>query len=78
MATTEPVASNEVYLLHLNDDGSPRVSRNYICIDPQSDDGFTLRLSIEGTSPICRDGSLWINVPEHDGVFNRDEYKEHR
>ncbi|SPN96615.1 probable 4-alpha-glucanotransferase / amylo-1,6-glucosidase (glycogen-debranching enzyme) [Cephalotrichum gorgonifer] len=77
MAIPRTATSNEVYLLHLNDDGSPRVHRSYVYIDPQSDDGFDLRFSIEGTSPICRHGSLWINIPEKGAVFKRDEYREH-
>lgn len=70
------VASTEVHLLHLNDDGSPKVPRSYVYIDPQSDEGFTLRFSIEGTSPICRHGSLWINVPAEGAGFKREEYRE--
>ena len=77
MLDPRTVTSNEVYILYLNDDGSPKVPREYVYIDPQSDGGFTLRFSIEGTSPICRHGSLWINVPEEGVGFERNEYREY-
>ena len=77
MMDIRTVASTEVYILYLNDDGSPKVPRDYVHIDPQSNDGFILRFSIEGTSPICRHGSLWINVPEEGVGFERDQYREY-
>lgn len=70
------VASNEVYLLHLNDDGSPAVPRHYVYIEPKTSEGLVLRFSIEGTSPICRHGSLWVNIPEKDKPYKRDEFRE--
>lgn len=78
MTDPKTVASTEVYVLHLTDDGSPDVPRDYVYIDPKTDEGFTLRFSIEGTSPITRHGSLWINVPEEGVSFQRDEYREFR
>lgn len=77
MMDPRTVASAEVYILYLNDDGSPRVPREYVYVDPQSDAGFTLRFSIEGTSSICRHGSLWINVPEEGVGFQREAYREY-
>ena len=77
MMDPRTVASTEVYILYLNDDGSPKVHREYVYIDPQSNEGFTLRFSIEGTSSICRHGSLWINVPEEGVGFKRDQYREY-
>jgi len=74
--TPRTVTSNEVYLLNLNDDGSPAVPRQYVYIEPKKSEGLVLRFSIEGTSPICRHGSLWINIPAKDEPFRREEYRE--
>ncbi|KAK3335807.1 hypothetical protein B0T19DRAFT_19145 [Cercophora scortea] len=68
--------SNEVYLLPLNDDGSPNVPGEYIYIAPKSRDPLTIRFAIEGTSSICRHGSLWVNIPEHGAEFRRDKFRE--
>jgi glycogen debranching enzyme len=70
------MTSNEVYLLSLNDDGSPRVSGEYIYIAPKSNDPFTIRFEIEGTSSICSHGSLWVNIPEQGSEFHREKFRE--
>ncbi|PKS06288.1 hypothetical protein jhhlp_007036 [Lomentospora prolificans] len=70
------VTSNEVYVLHLNDDGSPAVPRQYVYIEPKTSEGLVIRFSIEGTSPICRHGSLWVNIPEKDKPFEREKFRE--
>ena len=70
------MTSNEVYLLPLNDDGSPQVQGEYIYIAPTCDDPVTVRFAIEGTSSICRHGSLWVNIPERDVQFRRDSFRE--
>jgi glycogen debranching enzyme len=70
------MTSNEVYLLPLNDDGSPQVQGEYIYIAPTSNDPITVRFAIEGTSSICRNGSLWVNVPEQGMPFRRDQFRE--
>jgi glycogen debranching enzyme len=70
------MTSNEVYLLPLNDDGSPQVQGEYIYIAPTSNDPITVRFAIEGTSSICRNGSLWVNVPEQGTPFRRDQFRE--
>jgi glycogen debranching enzyme len=68
------MVSNDVYLLPLNDDGSPQVAGEYIYIAPTSHDPITIR--IEGTSSICRHGSLWVNIPEKGLEFRRDRFRE--
>lgn len=68
--------SNEVYLLPLNDDGSPQVAGEYIYIAPKSRDPITVRFTIEGTSSICRHGSLWVNIPEEGVEFRRENFRE--
>ena len=70
------MVSNEVYLLPLNDDGSPQVSGEYIYLAPKTNDPITIRFAIEGTSSICRHGSLWVNIPERGAEFRRDRFRE--
>ncbi|KAG9654498.1 hypothetical protein KCU64_g5282, partial [Aureobasidium melanogenum] len=52
-----------IYLLPLRDDGSPDVAGEYIYLPPPSDPAYKIRFVIEGTSSICREGSLWVNIP---------------
>ncbi|OLN93243.1 Glycogen debranching enzyme [Colletotrichum chlorophyti] len=68
--------SNEVYLLPLNDDGSPQVAGEYVYLAPKTNDPVTIRFAIEGTSSICRHGSLWVNIPEQGAQFHRDQFRE--
>ncbi|PHH88100.1 hypothetical protein CDD83_7970 [Cordyceps sp. RAO-2017] len=70
------MTSTEVYLLPLNDDGSPQVSGEYIYLAPKSTDAITVRFAIEGTSSICRHGSLWVNIPDKGARFRRDHFRE--
>lgn len=70
------MAHGEVYLLPLNDDGSPDVPGEYIYLAPRGDDAVTIRFTIEGTSSICRHGSLWVNIPEKGTEFRRNKFRE--
>ncbi|KAH0598611.1 hypothetical protein MHUMG1_03914 [Metarhizium humberi] len=70
------MTTTQVYLLPLNDDGSPDVEKQYIYIAPLSNDPVTLRFAIEGTSSICCHGSLWVNIPEKGREFRRDSFRE--
>lgn len=70
------MVSNEVYLLPLKDDGSPDVPGGYIYLTPKSNDPITVRFAIEGTSSICRHGSLWVNIPEDGAEFRRNSFRE--
>lgn len=72
------MTSNEVYLLPLNDDGSPQVQGEYIYLAPKNDHPVTIRFAIEGTSSICRHGSLWVNIPQRDEEFRRDHFREYK
>jgi glycogen debranching enzyme len=72
------MTTKDVYLLPLNDDGSPQVAGEYIYLDPSSDDPITIRFAIEGTSSICRNGSLWVNIPEQGADFKRDKFREYK
>ncbi|KAI6246850.1 Glycogen debranching enzyme [Erysiphe necator] len=68
--------SIEVYLLPLKDDGSPDVPGGYIYLTPKTNSPIIVRFTIEGTSSICRDGSLWVNIPEKGQEFRRDAFRE--
>ncbi|EDN97939.1 hypothetical protein SS1G_12795 [Sclerotinia sclerotiorum 1980 UF-70] len=70
------MVSNEVYLLPLKDDGSPDVSGGYIYLTPKGTEPIIVRFAIEGTSSICREGSLWVNIPEKGAEFQRDQFRE--
>lgn len=70
------MVSNEIYLLPLNDDGSPDVAGQYVYIAPKTTDPVTIRFTIEGTSSICRHGSLWVNIPEQGQDFQRHKFRE--
>ncbi|KAK6344089.1 hypothetical protein TWF696_007736 [Orbilia brochopaga] len=71
------MAKGKVYLLKLDDSGTPDVNGTYVRLPPPIDP-YTLRISIEGTSSITREGSLWINVPEKGETFYRDKFREHK
>ncbi|PHH81883.1 hypothetical protein CDD82_7639 [Ophiocordyceps australis] len=70
------MTSTEVYLLPLNDDGSPDVAGQYIYLTPRSSDAITVRFAIEGTSSVCRHGSLWVNIPERGVEFRRNDFRQ--
>ncbi|KAK7908146.1 glycogen debranching enzyme [Apiospora marii] len=70
------VTSNEVYLLPLKDNGAPDVPGEYIYLATRSSEPITVRFTVEGTSSICRQGSLWVNIPEHGSEFHRDAFRE--
>ncbi|KAI1396592.1 glucanotransferase domain of glycogen debranching enzyme-domain-containing protein, partial [Hypoxylon fuscum] len=72
------MTSNEVYVLPLKDNGAPDVPGEYIYLAPRSNEPITVRFTIEGTSSICRQGSLWVNIPERGSEFRRDEFREYR
>ncbi|KAL4763497.1 putative glycogen debranching enzyme Gdb1 [Aspergillus foveolatus] len=68
--------SNETfYLLPLNDDGSPDVPGGFIYLPPPDHPKYSLRFLIEGSSSICRDGTLWINIPEIGKSFDRQSFR---
>ncbi|KAJ6087722.1 hypothetical protein N7467_006636 [Penicillium canescens] len=69
-------SSRQVYLLPLKDDGSPDVPGGYIYLPPPPKGGYVLRFIIEGTSSICRQGSLWVNIPEEGKSFERYSFRE--
>jgi hypothetical protein len=66
----------EVRLLPLTDDGDPDILGSYIYLPPPSNPYYVVRFAIEGTSSICRQGSLWINIPQKGQNFVRDQFRE--
>ena len=78
MSSSSPVTSHEVYLLPLTDNGAPDVPGGYIYLPAPSSPSYVVRFAIEGTSSICRKGSLWCNVPEEGNVFQRDSFREYK
>ncbi|KIW01705.1 glycogen debranching enzyme [Verruconis gallopava] len=73
--TTQPAPTN-VYLLPLTDDGAPDVPGGYILLPAPTEPAWVIRFVIEGTSSICREGSLWVNIPERGQPFERKKYRE--
>ena len=70
--------AQDVFLLPLTDDGAPNVPNQYIFLKAPTSPAYVVRFEIEGTSSICRQGSLWVNIPEPDGVFRRDYFREYK
>ena len=77
MATQDTRASPEIWLLQLTDDGAPDVPSGYIYLPPPTDPAYILRFQIEGASSICRQGSLWVNIPAPGAPFRRDQYRRY-
>ncbi|OJJ43230.1 hypothetical protein ASPZODRAFT_19633 [Penicilliopsis zonata CBS 506.65] len=69
-------SAQQVYLLPLQDDGSPGVPGGYIYLPAPTKPSYLLRFVIEGTSSICRQGSLWVNIPEEGSEFSRTGFRE--
>ncbi|KAF2280702.1 glycogen debranching enzyme [Westerdykella ornata] len=76
MPSSSSSSSQAVYLLPLTDAGAPDVPGTYIYLPPPSDPAYVVRFQIEGTSSICRYGSLWVNIPAKGDRFQRDHYRE--
>lgn len=78
MAAESEAPWKEVYLLPLTDDGAPDVQGQYIYLPPPKDLAYIIRFEIEGTSSICREGSLWSNIPAPGKQFDRERYREYK
>ncbi|KIX00179.1 glycogen debranching enzyme [Rhinocladiella mackenziei CBS 650.93] len=70
--------SRRVYLLPLTDAGAPDVPNEYIYLPVPTEPAYFLRFAIEGTSSICRQGSLWVNIPEPGQSFDRNRFREYK
>ena len=78
MSPPKRQVTQAVYLLPLTDGGAPDVPGTYIYLPPPSDPAYVVRFAIEGTSSICRQGSLWVNIPAKGEDFNRKKYREYK
>lgn len=65
----------QVYLLPLKDDGSPDIPGGYVYLPPPTSPPYLLRFVIEGSSSICRQGELWVNIPEEGQPFARSKFR---
>jgi glycogen debranching enzyme len=72
----QQVHNNTVYLLPLKDDGSPDLGGDYIYLSPPTVPAYCIRFEIDGTSSICREGSLWVNIPDKHEQFDRKRFRE--
>ncbi|KAI4209235.1 MAG: hypothetical protein LQ351_007814 [Letrouitia transgressa] len=70
--------TRDVYYLPLDDAGTPDVPGGYIYLPPPSQPAYLVRFAIEGTSSICRDGYLWVNIPEEGERFKRHDFRKYR
>ena len=80
-STSDPApapASQAVYLLPLTDSGAPDVPGTYIYLPPPTEPAYSVRFQIQGTSSICREGSLWVNIPAKGDKFIRTQYREYK
>lgn len=66
------------YLLPLTDSGAPNVKGQYILLPPPTDPSYVVSIQIQGTSSICREGSLWVNIPAKGEKFERHNYREYK
>ncbi|KAK3069360.1 bifunctional 4-alpha-glucanotransferase/amylo-alpha-1,6-glucosidase [Teratosphaeriaceae sp. CCFEE 6253] len=69
-----------VHELPLKDDGSPDLPGEppYIYLPPTSTPAYHIRFKIDGTSSICRQGSLWVNIPGKGESFDRKKFREYK
>lgn len=76
----QQVSNHTVHLLPLKDDGSPDVSGDpaYLYLAPPSHPAYSIRFQINGTSSICREGSLWVNIPKKGEQFGRKKFNEYK
>ena len=67
-----------IYLLPLTDDGAPDIPGGYIYLPTPTTPAYVLRFAVEGTSSICRHGSLWVNIPAEGEAFDRTSFREYK
>lgn len=73
----EKPTSQEVYILPLDDDGAPNIpGKEYLYMPAPTDPAYIIRFEIEGTSSVCREGSLWVNIPEPGKTFDRHAFRQ--
>lgn len=70
--------SRTIYKLPLTDTGAPDVPNQYVYLPAPTTPPYHLRFAIEGTSSICREGSLWVNIPLEGEEFNRSKFRQYK
>ncbi|KGQ01116.1 glycogen debranching enzyme [Paracoccidioides lutzii Pb01] len=70
-------SQHEVYILPLTDDGAPDVAHGYVSLPHPTDPPYILRFVIEGSSAVCRQGRLWVNIPHLGARFEREFFREY-
>ena len=80
MAPQQVHHNNTVHLLPLKDDGTPDLPGEppYIYLSPPTIPAYSVRFQIEGASSICREGSLWVNIPGKHEQFDRKKFREYK
>lgn len=71
-------STRTVYQLPLTDAGAPDVPNQYVYLPPPTSPPYHLRFAIEGTSSICRDGALWVNIPAEGEEFKRSKFRQYK
>ena len=66
-----------VYELPLTDSGVPDIPGGYIYLPPPTEPPYIVRISIDGTASVCREGKLRINTPLPGQKFIRSHFEEH-
>ncbi|EGP86042.1 glycogen debranching enzyme [Zymoseptoria tritici IPO323] len=76
----QQITNRTYHLLPLKDDGSPDLPGEppYIYLAPPTVPHYCIRFQIEGTSSICREGSLWVNIPPKGESFDRKKFHEYK
>lgn len=74
------INNRTIYLLQLRDDGPPNLpgDRPYMYLPEVTSPNYCIRFEIEGTSSICREGSLWVNLPAKGEKFDRKSFREYK
>ncbi|KAK4615811.1 Glycogen debranching enzyme [Fulvia fulva] len=74
----QQISNHTVHELPLRDDGSPELPGEpaYIYLPPPTHPAYSIRFKIDGTSSICREGSLWVNIPPKGTNFDRKKFYE--
>ncbi|KAJ9655240.1 bifunctional 4-alpha-glucanotransferase/amylo-alpha-1,6-glucosidase [Neophaeococcomyces mojaviensis] len=67
-----------IYQLPLTDAGAPDVPNQYVYLPAPTSPTYYLRFAVEGTSSICRQGSLWVNIPAEGEEFDRSRFREYK
>lgn len=71
-------SSRTIYQLPLTDAGAPDVLNQYVYLPAPTSPPYHLRFAIEGTSSICREGSLWVNIPLEGEEYDRSKYRQYK